>query len=565
MPQDDVTTVDLVVVGAGTGLLGAIAAADAGRRVLVVEKSRYVGGSTSMSGGGFWIPGNSLLREFGVSDSRERASAYLDALVGDTAPRERRQSFLEHGPEAVEVLRRSLPNSWQHMREYSDYFPEVEGGSAFGRAIEPAPFNLALLGDDRSLLRPPPLAAPVPMPITGRDYKFMNLVARQPSGAIAIAKRVGEGLGGKLLGREYAAGGQALAAGLLIAARKHGVTIWTESPLRDLVVERGRVVGVVVQREGHAVSVRAERGVLLSAGGFEHNREMRQKYQSNALSEDWSLANPANTGDVIRIAQGNGAALTLMDQAWWFPAIPPIGDKGYPGTLLAERSLPGSLIVDGTGSRFFDEAVNYMTAGQIMLGIGRKDDKAPHLPAWLVFDQTYRNRYVLGGAVMPRMPLPKAWYDAGVAHKANSLAELSQQVAAPALAETVQRFNLLAAQGHDDDFGRGNSAYDRYYGDPTVHPNPNLGPLTRPPFYAVQVVPGDLGTCGGIQADGLARVVSTDGSVIEGLYASGNAAGNAFGAYYPGPGATIGQGLTFGYIAATHAVGKLPTPAAAAS
>ena len=248
--------------------------------------------------------------------------------------------------------------------------------------------------------------------------------------------------------------------------------------------------------------------------------------------------------------------------AWGFntetspgPAIPPIEAGGYPGTLLAERSLPGSIMVDSTGKRFMNEAVNYMTAGQIMLG--QDDGLPPHVPAWIIFDQAFRNRYVFGTGVMPRMPLPKAWYKAGLAHRGATVAALGEQVGLPGLATAVERFNLMAAQGHDDDFGRGNSMYDRYYGDPAVTPNPNLAPLLKPPFYAVKVIPGDLGTCGGIRADEFARATRPDGSVIDGLYATGNCAGNAVGSYYPGPGATIGQGLTFAYIAAAHAAGKL--------
>ncbi|GMA39457.1 FAD-binding protein [Mobilicoccus caccae] len=257
---------------------------------------------------------------------------------------------------------------------------------------------------------------------------------------------------------------------------------------------------------------------------------------------------PSLTGDTIRIAQEQtGADLAFMEEAWWFPAIPVPGPM--PGVLLAERSLPGQIIVDQDGDRFMNEAVNYMTAGQILI---RKE-----LPVWMIFDQRYRNRYVFGGGVFPRQALPRTWYDAGIAHKADTLTELATAVGLPHLVATVERFNLLAASGRDDDFQRGASAYDRYYGDPTVTPNPCLGPIDAGPFYAVQVVPGDLGTCGGVRADGLARALRPDGSVIEGLYASGNAAGNAFGRVYPGPGATIGQGLTYGYIAARHAAGAL--------
>lgn len=189
--------------------------------------------------------------------------------------------------------------------------------------------------------------------------------------------------------------------------------------------------------------------------------------------------------------------------------------------------------------------------------LGQDDGEPAHLPMWLIFDQRYRNSYVFAAGVMPGMEIPQEFYDAGVAHKANTLVELSNLIGIPELVAGADRFNILASQGHDDDFDRGLSHYDRYYGDPTHTPNPNLRPIDKPPFYAVKVVPGDLGTCGGISADEFGRALRKNGSPIEGLYAVGNVAGNAFGKFYPGPGATIGQGVTFAYIAANHAAERV--------
>ncbi len=549
-------TYDIVVVGGGTGLFAAIAAADAGLKVLLVEKTEYLGGSTAMSGGGLWMPANAVLREAGTGDTIERAGTYLDNLVGDTAPRERRTSFLEHSPAAVDLLRRSTPLTFMHMPEYADYRSDVEGGSAIGRSIESKPFDMASLGEDEKSVRPSGLSAPVPMPITSVDYKWMNLMMRAPLTAFPkVAWRVIQGVGGKLLRRNYVAGGQALAAGLVAGARQAGVEMWLESPLCDLVTDGERVAGIVVEHDGKDIRVEAKQGVILAAGGFDHNMEMRHEYQSELLEEGWSFGNPGNTGRVINIAERHGAALTLMDQSWWFPAIPSVEEGGAPSVMLAERSLPGSMIVDSTGHRFFNESCDYMKAGQIILGMNEGD--VTHVPAWIIFDQKYRNNYVFGGGVMPGMKLPKSWYDSGIAHKGNTIAELAHELNMPDLVDGVNRFNGFAAQGHDDDFKRGQTAYDRYYGDPTNTPNPNLRPLTQGPYYAVQVIPGDLGTCGGVSADEYARALRADGSVIEGLYATGNTAGNAFGHYYPGAGATIGQGLTFGWVAAMHAAGQL--------
>ncbi len=550
-------TYDIVVVGGGTGLFAAIAAANAGLKALLVEKTEYLGGSTAMSGGGLWMPGNAVLREAGTGDTRERAETYLDTLVGDTAPRERRTSFLDHSPAAVDLLRRATPLTFMHMPEYADYRSELDGGSAIGRSIESKPFDMASLGEDEGSVRASGISAPVPMPITSVDYKWMNLMVRAPLKALPkVAWRVAQGVGGKLLlKRNYVAGGQALAAGLIAGARHAGVEMWLESPLRDLITDGDRVAGVLVEHDGKQVRVQATHGVILAAGGFDHNMDMRHQYQSELLKDGWSFGNPGNTGGVINIAERHGAELTLMDQSWWFPSIPSVEEGGTPSVMLAERSLPGSMIVDSTGHRFFNESSDYMNAGQIMLGL--KEGGKSHLPVWMIFDQKYRNSYVFGGSVFPRMKLPKSWYKAGIAHKAATVEELAAKLGMPGLRDGVARFNVLAAQGHDDDFNRGESAYDRYYGDPTNTPNPNLRPLTEGPYFAVQVVPGDLGTCGGVTADEYARALRGDGSAIEGLYAIGNTAGNAFGHFYPGAGATIGQGLTYGWIAAMHAAGKL--------
>lgn len=545
---------DVVVVGSGTGLMGAITAARRGLRTLVVEKGAYLGGSTAMSGGGLWMPNNTVLQQAGILDTKERVLTYLDNLVGDTAPRARRQAFVEHAPDVVDELLAATPLTLGHMPEYADYFADVEGGSAIGRAIESKPFDLNSIGEEdaRRIRTSDAVSAPVPMPITSKDFRLLNVITRRPLRALpVILRRVVQGVGGKVVGKEIAAGGAALAAGLIAGARNAGVDIWLDSPLKELVVEDGRVTGVVVERDGERMRVAANGGVILAVGGFDHAGDKRRRYQSEALTEDWSYGNPDNTGDLFAIAEQVGAGLALLDQAWWFPSIAPLTPGGSPIFMLSERSLPGSMIVDSTGHRFFNEATDYMTAGQIMLGLD--DGKGAHLPAWLIFDQRYRNRYIFASSVMPGMPIPKAFYESGVVVRAKSLAELGSKIGVPGLVDGVARFNVLASQGQDDDFQRGLGHYDRYYSDPTNTPNPSLGPITKPPFYAVKTVPADLGTCGGITADEWGRALREDGSPIDGLYATGNAAANAFGKFYPGPGATLGQGTVFSYLAAKHA------------
>lgn len=551
-------TFDLIVVGSGTGLAAALAAHECGLSVLVVEKSSFVGGSTARSGGALWLPASPVLAEAGAGDTLQRATTYLESAVAGTAPPQRSAGFLAHVGATVDMLRRTTPMRLFWARDYSDYHSEKPGGTAAGRTCECRPFNSSVLGEYRTRLRPGVLEVKIPMPTTGADYRWLNLMARVPrKGLPLIAKRLGQGVGGLLIGRRYVAGGQALAAGLFAGVLRAGIPIWTGTALRQLTADDDRVTGAVLQHNGRDVTVTARRGVVLAAGGFDHNMAMRWKFQSESLGENLSFGATSNTGDAILIAQEAGASIDLMDQAWWFPAVAPV-PGAEPLVMLAERSLPGSMIVDQTGSRFVNESTDYMSFGQRVLELNRSGN--PVSAMWIVFDQAYRNSYVFAADLFPRMAIPETWYAAGIAHRSDSLTELGRKMGVPEaqFVRTTSRFNDMARQGEDVDFGRGGTAYDRYYGDPTVRPNPNLRPIDQGPFYAVKMVLSDLGTCGGLRADERARVLREDGTPIGGLYAIGNTAANAFGASYPGAGATIAQGLVFGYIAARDAAARQP-------
>lgn len=547
------TAVDLLVVGSGTGMSAALAAHESGLSALIVEKSSYVGGSTARSGGALWLPASPVLAEAGAGDTAERAGAYLDSVVAGSAPAQRSAGFLAHVSATVDMLRRTTPLRLFWARDYSDYHPEEPGGSAAGRTCECLPFDTSLLGEYRTRLEPGLMEVSIPMPTTGADYRWMNLVARMPrKGIPTYGKRLAQGVAGRMVGRRYAAGGQGLAAGLFAGVLRAGIPVWTDTTLVRLTRDGERVTGAVVAHDGREVTITARRGVVLATGGFDHSMDMRWKFQSESLGADLSLGAAANTGDGIRAGQDIGAGIDLMDQAWWFPAIAPLPGK-VPAVMLAERSLPGCLIVDQNGRRFANEATDYMTFGQRVLELERSGN--PVEAMWIIFDQQYRNSYVFGAELFPRMRVPQAWYDAGIAARADNLTDLGARIGVPvpAFFETMTRFNQNAAAGEDPDFGRGRSAYDRYYGDPTIKPNPNLRPLVKGPFYAVKVVLSDLGTCGGLKTDERARVLCEDGGVIAGLYAIGNTAANAFGTTYPGAGATIAQGLVYGYIAARDA------------
>jgi succinate dehydrogenase/fumarate reductase flavoprotein subunit len=356
-----------------------------------------------------------------------------------------------------------------------------------------------------------------------------------------------------------AAIGQSLAARLRLAMKERGIPLWLDSPMTELITDvDGVVVGAVVERDGTAQRIRARGGVILATGGFDHDMEWRRQYLPE-LTKDWSFGNPLSMGDGIRAGEKAGGSSELLDEAWWFPAIQwPDGRLQF---MLNERMMPSQFIVNGDGVRFINEAAPYMDFAHAMLEGQRSG--VTHIPCWLVTDIRSFHRYVVAGHLpIPKVPfapvptgwkVPAAWLDSGVVHEGRTFEELAARIGVPpeALRRTADRFNELARKGHDDDFNRGDSAYDNYYGDPTL-PNPNLHPLSKPPYYAFQIILGDLGTSGGLRTDEHARVLRSDDSVVKGLYAVGNTSAAVMGRSYAGAGATIGPAMTFGYVAARH-------------
>ncbi len=536
---------DVVVAGSGAaGMTAALTAADLGLSVVVIEKAGTFGGSTARSGGGIWAPGNAVLRAAGVTDTPSQAQAYLAYVAGADVPASLRGAFLEYGPGMLDLVLAKTPLRLAWVPGYADYYPEAPGGLARGRSVEPVPFDSRRLGAELAHLAPPYL--PSPVAITQAEYRWLSLGPRHPRAVLAGARVAVRAARGRLRGHQVLSLGQALAAGLRAGLLASGVPVWLDTPMTSLEVRDGRVTGVSAMRDGEPVTVRARRGVLIATGGFERNEEMRRRYQREPAGPQWTTGAPGNTGDGIRAGLDLGAATGLMDDAWWGPSIPL---PGGPYFCLAERSLPGCLLVNGAGQRFVNEAAPYVDAVRAMYDGNTPGN--PHIPAWLVFDQRYRDRYVFAGRP-PGRPLSRRWYAAGAVVRADDLAGLAHEMSVDAagLVKTVTRFNEFAAAGRDEEFGRGDSAYDRYYGDPRVRPNPNLAPLARPPFYAVKIVPGDLGTKGGLRTDEHARVLREDGTPIPGLYAAGNASASVMGHSYAGAGATIGPAMTFGYIAA---------------
>ncbi|MDQ6526056.1 3-oxosteroid 1-dehydrogenase [Nocardioides sp. LHD-245] len=540
---------DVVAVGAGgAGMSAALAAAHQGLDTVLVEASGHFGGSTARSGGGVWIPGNYALQEAGQVEAgdREAAKTYLDAIVGDVVPKVRRDTYLDRGPDVLDFLREKTPLRFTWVPEYADYLPERPGGRPRGRSVEPVPMDARFLGDELDRLHPPYTKAPANLIVTQADFRKISLGLRTIRGPLTMLKVMLKRLLAIVTGKKMFAMGNAIAIGLRKGLADAGVPVEYDTALLDLLVEDGRVVGVVVERDGERRTVRAARGVVLGSGGFEHSQELREKFLPQPTSSAWSTGAASNTGAGLLAGTAAGAATDLLDDAWWGPTIPLPGRAWF---CLAERNLPGSIIVNSAGARYMNEALPYVEAThEIYRGQATGVD---HVPSYMIFDQTYRNRYLFAG-VAGRQPFPGRWYKEGVVTRADTLGELAAAVGLPegSLDATVERFNGFARSGVDEDFHRGESAYDKYYSDPTVKPNCSLAPIAKGPFYAVKIVPGDLGTKGGLVTDERARVLREDGSVIPGLYAAGNVSSAVMGNTYPGPGGTIGPAIVFGYLAA---------------
>ncbi|MDI6097430.1 3-oxosteroid 1-dehydrogenase [Actinoplanes sp. NEAU-A12] len=532
---------DVVVVGAGAaGMTAALTTARSGLNTVLVEKASVYGGSTARSGAGIWVPNNEVLLAAGVPDTPAKADTYMAAVVGSDVPAARRQAFLTHGPRTISYLQRWTPLRFAWMQGYPDYYPELPGGMPNGRSIEPRALDANVLGDELARLNGPYQASPAGTVVYTVDYKWLSLIARHPRGVATATEIVWRYLQLAAQGQKPVTMGQALAGGLRAGLIAAGVPVWLDTPLLDLHVENGRVAGVLARRDGAEVLIRARRGVVMASGGFEHNERMRKQFQAAPIGTDWTVGAASNTGDGIEAGERAGAALTLMDDSWWGPMIPL---PGGPWFCLSERTLPGTIFVNQAGKRFVNEAAPYSDVVHVMY------DKQ-HVPCWMITDQDYRNRYLFKD-LAPLLPYPDDWYASGALVKDWTLAGLAAKIGVPAAAlrATVDRFNAQARAGRDPDFRRGDSVYDAYFADPTNTPSPCLAPIWLPPFYAFKIVPGDLGTKGGLLTDARARVLRPDGSVIGGLHAAGNASAAVMGRSYAGAGSTLGPAMTFGHVA----------------
>ena len=548
-------SVDLLIAGSGGGgMVAALAALDSGIEPLVVEKQALIGGATGMSGGMVWLPNNPLMVAEGIPDSHEDGLAYFDDVVGDIgAPstHARREVFLSAGSETITFL---LRKGVRLVRcpGWSDYYPNHKGGNAIGRAVEGIPYDAAALGDWSDKVQSMAKHWNKGFVVKTNELRSVQYFNRSPR-AFAVAMRVFlRTKAARLRRREILTNGASLIGQMVKVLIDLGgePPVWTNTAMDDLIVEDGRVVGARVTRNGSTLSIEARKGVLLAAGGFSRNADMRRRYSGDQPNDaQWSIANAGDTGEVLQTAMKLGAQTDLLDEAWWLPSVF-IADAGA-RALGSGRQRPGAIYVDGIGRRFCNESNSYVEVGKAMYA-----NKA--VPCWQIFDEGYVRRYMSGANPLKKRRMPEELIERGAVVRGATIGDLARQIDVPAgaLEQTVRRFNEFAAKGLDPDFGRGQSAYNICLGDPGYKPNAAVGPLDRAPFYATKVYPADVGTCGGVITNEHAQVLDENDRVIDGLYATGNITATVMGRRYLGAGGSIAYTMVFGYVAARHAAGR---------
>jgi 3-oxosteroid 1-dehydrogenase len=552
--------VDFVVVGSGGGSMCAgLLMRSLGKNVLILEKTSLVGGTTARSGGVMWIPNNRFMKRDGVEDSFEKATKYLDSLTskqteapGSTP--ERRRTYVTEAPQMVEFLV-NQGVKLNRIRYWPDYYDDLPGGSEDGRTVVAELFNVNELGEWKQKLQPTFIRAPVDL-LQPSLEEMMELPALTRSWRVKalVAKLVVRGVLGKITGKYWIAGGGALQGRMLQAAVKSKVEIRTDSPVDQLIVENGVVKGVTTVKNGKPWRIEARLGVLVNAGGFARNQRMRDQY-APGTSVKWTMAAPGDTGEMIEEMMRIGAAIAQMEERVGNQQTHPPGaaDGETKPTAQALTASPHAILVDQSGVRYMNEGGSYMAYCKAML---ERNKTVPAVPSWAIFDSQFMAKYWLAGS-MPGKPKPQHWYDQGYLKKADTIEALAQQLRVdPAkLKATVERFNGFVANNKDEDFNRGARAYDRWLGDSLNKPSETLGAIKQGPFFAVPIVPGDVGTYGGVVTDEHARVLRGDGSVIPGLYATGVSTASVMGRYYPGAGSSVGPSFVWGYVAAKHAGG----------
>ena len=553
---------DLIVLGSGAGgMTAALVSAIEGMRTLLIEKTDQVGGTTAYSSGTVWIPNNAQQRQLGVADDSEAALEYLDALVGERAERRLREAFIAAGPAMLDYLAMHTDVGFRVYRQQPDYRQELPGATLGGRPLEPLPFDGRTLAGGFEHVR-----WPIP-----ELMLFGGMMVTR--GEAARLLRIGRTLdafwlGAKLVSRfaldrlRYRRGtrlvlGNALAARLYKNLLDRRVTVWLSAKTTRLIVEQGRVVGLVAEQDGSEVRVRTSRGIALAGGGFPASPALRERYLPKPVASHTSACLSC-VGDTLLMAQEIGASLGPPgeDNSLWFPSSIATRKDGstavYPH-IVQDRGKPGLVAVNAAGRRFVNEAVSYHEFTRAMY---RSHREVSSIPTWLVCDRLFIWKYGLG-MIRPLTPTLRGYVRRGYLKLADSVGELARTIGVDTvgLMETIRAHNEYARTGVDTQFGKGGNAYDRASGDAAHLPNPCVGPIARAPFCAVAVFPTPLGTSLGLLTDEHAQVLDRAGWPIPGLYACGNDMHSIFGGEYPGAGAELGLAMTFGYLAARHAAG----------
>jgi len=554
--------VDVLVVGTGNGgLTAAVCNWEMGSKdVLIIEKQDKVGGTSAMSGGGIWIPNSHYAQEAGAEDSLDDAKRYLmNTLFGEDVPEDMIDTYLEKSPEMLKFLHDRTDVRYESLAEYPDYYTNMEGARAGHRSLEPSPIMASELGDNWKNMTWTHFMMRMFNRIHFTQVEAHLLMVQLPGWKKLLGRLMWDYIRDipwrlkTSISRRLACGSAGVAR-LYLSVLKRQIPIEFNTQMVELIADGDAVLGAVVESNGQRQRIRASKGVVLASGGFEKNQELREQYLPAPTNTAWSAGNPGNEGDALLAGLSLGAKTRLMKDAWWTTTLC-VPDEPSPRLAIMEKSFPGSCVVNRDGKRFANESQNYMAFQKDLFKT--HTDEHPNAPAWHVFDATFRENFMVGPlmtkSMKPDFQIPKKWFDTGFVAKANSIRELADALGinADGLEETIANMNRYAQTGTDEEFGRGDSAYDRYYADPAIKPNPCLAPIVKAPFYAMRIEAGDFGTLGGLDTDTSARVKKADGGVFEGLFAVGNCSA-AILPTYPGPGATLGPAMTMAYQAARH-------------
>ena len=552
--------VDVLVVGTGNGALtAALCNWEMGTEdVLIIEKTDKVGGTSATSGGGIWIPVNHYAKACGADDSAEDAKKYLmGTLFGEDVPEEMIDTYIEQSPKMLKFLADRTDVIYESLEHYPDYYTNYDGAKSGHRSLEPKPIAMSELGDDWKNVRWTHHMMRMFSRIHFTQVEAHTIMTQAPGWKSLLAKMI---LGyvtdiswrfRTAIDRRLCTGSAGIAR-LYLSVKKRGIPLLFNSRMTSLIEGGGRVTGVIVQQCGKTLRIGARKGVVLGAGGFEKNQALREQYLPAPTNTQWSAGNPANEGDALLAGLSLGAKTRLMKDAWWTTTLC-VPDEPTPRLAIMEKSFPGSCVVNRAGERFANESQNYMAFQKDLFAT--HSDTSPNAPAWQIFDARFRRNFMVGplmtAAMKPDWQIPKSWFETGFVAKANSIHDLAEQVGidAQGLEATIAKMNRYAETGTDEDFHRGESAYDRYYADPNIKPNPCLASIDEGPFYAMRIEAGDFGTLGGLDTDVHGRVKLEAGGVVEGLFAVGNCSA-AILPTYPGPGATLGPAMTMAYQSA---------------